>query len=393
MLHFRVSLFLLLWLTSYSVLAEAGVVAFSVGDTSVKKGQLIEVGQTITTGNNGHVHIRFIDGAKLSLRPNTVLTVETYRYDPENPENNRVKLFLEKGVARSISGEAGKQNKEGFRMNTPISAIGIRGTDYTVSTTAQRTQVFVNAGGVGISPFGETCRAEDFGVCHSPELVELVEGDSHVLEIRNQRERALLMDLDNALQNPDLYLSDGNQKALFLDDDTLLPVNPNNSQTPEIGWGHWRSYQPILGRLFIPMTPYLTSDWRVVSINQFFGLFLPDKDPQLPKTGQLDFRLDRYQAFSVVENQVESAQLSNPSFSVNLSERSFHAAFTVSSSLLQTQLNGTGTLDNIGFLRFSDGNSSISGALNRDLTQAGLLFEKTLNENQKVLGSSAWIKK
>lgn len=391
MFHYRLSLFLLLWLTSYSVMAEAGVVAFSVGETSVKKGQLIEVGQTITTGNNGHVHIRFIDGAKLSLRPNTVLTVETYLYDPKNPQNNRVKLYLEKGVARSVTGEAGKQNKEGFRMNTPISAIGIRGTDYTVYTTDKKTRVYVSSGGVGVSPFDENCKPEAFGVCYTPKLVELFEGDSHVLEISNQHERAFLIDIENALQNPDLYLTDIHHKALFLEDDGNLPAQPVDNRTPEIKWGHWSSYQPVLDQLFIPMTPYLNSDWRVVSINQFFGLFLPDKDPALPRTGQLSFKLDRYQAFSLVDNRIESAQLSEPSFSVNFTDRTFSTAFKVSSNSLSTQISGTGTLDNIGFLRFSDTNSRISGAINHDLSQAGLLFEKTLNDNHKVLGSSAWI--
>ncbi|BBP45093.1 hypothetical protein THMIRHAS_04660 [Thiosulfatimonas sediminis] len=393
MANFRISLFLLLWTISYSVLAEAGVVAFSVGETSVKKGQLIEVGQTITTGGNGHVHIRFIDGAKLSLRPNTVLTVETYQYDPDHPKNNRVKLFLEKGVARSVTGEAGKLNNEGFRMNTPISAIGIRGTDYTVITTEKMTRIMVSSGGVGISPFDKDCQPEDFGVCNSPNLVELFEGDSHLLEINHPRDRALLINLDSALQNPDLYQQDDYSKTLFLDENARLPDDLSTNNTPQIGWGHWNRYQPVLGELFIPMTPYLSTDWRVVSINQFFGLFLPDKDPELPKTGQLDFSLDRYQAFGIVDNRIETAQISNPNLTINFSDRSFQASFNVTSASISTVLSGKGVIDNIGFLRFSDASSRFSGALNQDLTQAGLLFEKTLNDNQRVLGSSAWIKK
>ena len=50
--------------------------------------------------------------------------------DEANPSDSQVKLNLIEGTARAVSGEAAKAAKERFRLNTPIAAIGVRGTDY-----------------------------------------------------------------------------------------------------------------------------------------------------------------------------------------------------------------------------------------------------------------------
>src|SRR6056300_202789 len=180
----RVAIYIIGLSYSFSVIAnaEAGVVAFALGESSVSRGDAIYVGDIIETGGNGHVHIRFVDGALVSVRPNSRLRVDEYAYFPDRPADNRVRFTLETGTVRSVTGDAGRANKDAYRMNTPISAIGIRGTDYTVFSDDQKTRVFVQSGGVAIAPLDEECVAEDVGVCQSSKLVELFAGDSHVIE-------------------------------------------------------------------------------------------------------------------------------------------------------------------------------------------------------------------
>jgi hypothetical protein len=392
MFYYRLMFVFFTLFTSYSVLAEAGVVAFSIGETSVKKGGLIEVGQTITTGANGHVYIRFIDDALVSLRPNTELTVQTYQYDPDSPETNRVKFYLKKGTARSVTGKAGQLNKDGYRMNTPISAIGIRGTDYTVSTTDEQTRVVVKKGGVAIAPLDDQCLADGYGACDSPYLIELSAGGSHILDISTLKNKSLNISFENDLTKPNIIDSQSLVNTQFLDTDIAFS-DPGINNTQEIGWAHWSRYTDLLGKQFIEMSPYLNQDWRIVSVNSFFGLFVPNSYEASPKTGVLDFELDRYQFFSVKDNQIALAQINDPSLRVNFENQDFTVHLGVSNQFIDTTIAATGNVDRQGYLTFLGDNQKITGALNPQLDQAGLLFDVQLDNATEVIGSSAWIKR
>lgn len=45
-------------------------------------------------------------------------------------EQSLVRFRLDRGVARAISGAAAEGARERFRLNTPLVAIGVRGTDF-----------------------------------------------------------------------------------------------------------------------------------------------------------------------------------------------------------------------------------------------------------------------
>ena len=136
----------------------------------VLRGGPIYVGDRISTSSGGHVHVKFKDGALLSVRPNSSLLVEQYDYDPHKPEDSTVKLNLEEGVARTISGDAAKGARENFRLNTPVAAIGVRGTDFAVGASASSTRAMVNEGTIVIAPFSDTCSATGVGPCASGSL-------------------------------------------------------------------------------------------------------------------------------------------------------------------------------------------------------------------------------
>ena len=50
----------------------------------VRRGSPIMPGDRLDTADGGHVHIKFIDGALVSIRPGSRLWVQDYRYDPEH---------------------------------------------------------------------------------------------------------------------------------------------------------------------------------------------------------------------------------------------------------------------------------------------------------------------
>ncbi|MBM3369045.1 MAG: FecR domain-containing protein, partial [Betaproteobacteria bacterium] len=122
-------------------------------------------GELLASGPSGHLHIRTADGGFLALRPASSARIETFAFDPQRPADTRIRLILERGVMRAVSGAGAQASRERFRLNTPLAAIGIRGTDFTVESSDQHTRVAVHSGAVVLSAFSATCRPELLGPC------------------------------------------------------------------------------------------------------------------------------------------------------------------------------------------------------------------------------------
>ena len=145
------------------------VVISSQGESALAvRGGKIQAGDRVETSEGGHVHIRFIDGALVSVRPTSRLVIEDYQYDPARPALSTVRFRLDQGVTRAISGEAAHAAKERFRLNTPLVAIGVLGTDFVVRTQVGQTLAAVNQGSIVLAPFGDGCSRSALGPCASP---------------------------------------------------------------------------------------------------------------------------------------------------------------------------------------------------------------------------------
>ncbi len=163
---------------------------YSVKPTLLSEGKprkLVEDGQPDSrqrpdlTQTNGHVHIRFVDEALVSVRPDSQLEIISYDYDSEHPEKSSIKFNLIEGIARSISGEGAKAARSRYRLNTPIAAIGVRGTDFVVSVTEQSTRALVNQGAIVMAPYSAECTASAIGPC-ATNAVELTDSALQMLE-------------------------------------------------------------------------------------------------------------------------------------------------------------------------------------------------------------------
>ena len=148
----------------------------------IEAGSKVHVGDRVFTEAGGHVHVRFVDDALVSVRPSSTLDVVLYDYDATKPENSAVKFELSEGVARAISGDAAKSARQRFRMNTPIAAIGVRGTDFVVSANSRSTRALVNEGAIIIAPYSSECSSDALGPC-AVDAVELSQNTLQVLEL------------------------------------------------------------------------------------------------------------------------------------------------------------------------------------------------------------------
>jgi hypothetical protein len=158
--------------------AEAGRIIYVTGSAQVAERAAVlnapvQEGEMLVTGKDGYIYIQTADSGLFILRPSTKARIATYYIDKKDPANTRVKLELLSGVARSQSGEAVKLARQNFRFNTPVAAIGVRGTDFVVAADQDTTRVTVLSGGITLSGFDGACRPDGIGPCEGGAAREL----------------------------------------------------------------------------------------------------------------------------------------------------------------------------------------------------------------------------
>ena len=87
------------------------------------KDQIFKNAQLATT-DKGALEVTFLDRSKLSMGPNSSMTIDEFVYSGANG-NNQELLKYTKGAFRFISGAMSEKN---ITLQTPTATIGIRGT-------------------------------------------------------------------------------------------------------------------------------------------------------------------------------------------------------------------------------------------------------------------------
>ncbi len=114
-----------------AVTGSATVAGADGSTTAVAEGLKIYEKDTLSTGHDAEVHIVTEDGAIIALRPDTVFRVDEYK--AEGGENDKTFVSLLSGALRSVTGWIGKHDHAAYRITTPTSTIGVRGTDHEVT--------------------------------------------------------------------------------------------------------------------------------------------------------------------------------------------------------------------------------------------------------------------
>ncbi|MCW2313988.1 FecR family protein [Rhodoferax antarcticus] len=402
---------------------DTGKVVQAIGDvrlggTPAKVGDTVKAGDALSTGGDGYLYIKTVDGGFLILRPHSDARVLAYHIDPAQPANSRIKIELRQGVARSISGEGVKKSRENFRFNTPVAAIGVRGTDFTVFTDEQTTRVAVLAGGVVVSGFGATCRADGSGPCEGSAKRELFAGqEAQVLQVnRGQavpqllRSNALSPDTNappradepaktttsnNGAAATGVKIASGNSdpnlaplKLSSLDNRVPPAPVPASASAPAIVWGRW---QALLDKPADINFTALRVDNHLIGVNTYYAL-LRNKDNhwQSPAEGNVSFSLQNSQA--VIQSDgagaISAASLENGKLTVNFAASSFVTQFDLltQGQRIPRRAEGAifkdGTFGNIS--QFSGRNNMIvQGVLAQNPgPTAAYLFETRLDNGQ-----------
>jgi hypothetical protein len=98
-------------------------------------GALVHETDVLRTGGDGQLAVMLKDESRLSMGPNSELTLSTFTYVPSE---GRLALVLRvaRGMLSYVSGRIAKLMPEAVRLETPTSIIGVRGTHALVRVDA-----------------------------------------------------------------------------------------------------------------------------------------------------------------------------------------------------------------------------------------------------------------
>lgn len=436
----------LLWTSAAAVqAAEAGRIVFVTGQAQVGRHAAVqdapvEEGDQISTGADGYVYMKTVDDGFLILRPNSTARVVAYAIDRNDPAKTQVKLELLQGVARAISGQGVKQARQNFRFNTPVAAIGVRGTDFTVYTDQQTTRVSVLSGGVVMSGFGANCLAAGTGPCEGRNARELFAGQNGLL-LQVERGNGVPQLLQNPMLVPDQTEKPRGdepaaKQALSATPAAQVNLDPQRSEqslnnvrlavtsppatpvitpppvvivdpaplpapapvplpsaptpsVPEVFWGRW---QAVAG---LPAQLGRTTD-ADVDVATYYGAYLITRLSNsalvLPKEGTAAFKLIGGEAFITKDEVDYIAKIESGQLSMDFSKRSFATALVVTAGSDRASVVGSGVVTDKGML-YEDATSDtvIRGYLGgAKADQAGYIFKNHANPGITVSGATLW---
>lgn len=374
---------------------------------ALSRGSSLMVGDNIQTQANGHVHLRFVDGALVSVRPASSLKIVEYRFDKANPSASVVRFQLDQGVVRAISGQAAESAKDKFRLNTPLAAIGVKGTDFVVESGNGRVNAIVNQGAIILAPIDSQCRADGLGPCSSiaaRELSAALRGMALTYSASMVSPQLLPMGQLKGSELPVVPLapladgsgvSSGKAQQAQVDsqgvgssDQILRKASPEST----LVWGRWGSAKDQ-DALTIAFRDAMQS--RAVTVGDgYYFLFRRESGVvnMLPyDQGLVSFNLQSSHAsYLDAGNVAHAAAISGASLGINFSSRDFATTLQLKSPAgVDQTLQSSGKVNASGIFLSNVGPGNVAGALSLDTRQAGYLFSLPSGDGS-YRGATTW---
>lgn len=407
---------------------------------SLVVGERIQAGESLQASANGYAHLRFPDGGFVGVRPGSRFVLEDYATDAAAPGGVRVRYRLDNGAVRAITGQTVEQHKNRFRLNTPVAAVGVRGTDYVVQASENLTRASVNRGAIVMAPLGAGCEAAALGACDTPEARTLTaaQGGAY-LEYRagtqapelktvappglapaapdepastpGKRVESSVGTVDTTVAAtanridavvsalpPALSPALPDQPTLppALPDQPTLPARPPEPVQPppppppsEVVWGRWSSIAAATPTT-VEQSAKGYSPWFSSVV---FGLLVREMVTDMPRQGVVGFSLTGSEAYVREGANLSPVTVQDATLTVDFGARRFDTSLSVNGAGVSSQLSASGKVDWQGAMISEASRSTmqvlgmLGGATARD---AGYLFEKPLNAGAAIYGATSW---
>lgn len=409
------------------------------GRQAVAPGTEIRATDRILTEANGHVHIRFVDQALVSVRPDSRLEIVQYDYNADQPAQSTIKLNLEEGITRSISGHGATSARDRFRLNTPIAAIGVRGTDFVVSATPRAVRALVNEGVIVMAPFSNDCSADTFGPC-LVNAVELTDSTLQVIELEGSStaprllpavvergpgmmEEEVQVAMNDVQGNADdknagtgIYLESVTSQRVKDEAANVAPQPQPEPSIPEppapqlvdftpqtaiagaelaernLIWGRWSEGQAEQERITVAMADAQAGRDVTIPGGSDYLLFRDGNGGERIERGlgPVSFDLVSAQAFYHSDSGVAAMAVNGGSLDINFDSNQFATSLQMNHSLTgDVSFEASGRLYDGGYFHTRSDTERMAGAVSLDGKEAGYFFEKQL-ENGGIQGLTLW---
>ena len=414
----------------------AARVMYTQGETFIERagvfepiavGASVPEGALLKTGDTGHLYLRLADDGFFVLRPKTTARIALYKPVAAQPEKSEFQLELVNGVARAITGKVAEQAKQRFRFNTPVAAIGVKGTDFVVSTTADVTYISVNSGAVVASQFTTNCTRTGLGACSSaaastlsasadlllaistgnvgvqtldlktnPALRQFVP-DQTAPPLSNERPLTTSRTNTNALISTVVVLGENPAATADVLKSSLVPSEATKTvSAQQIHWGRWADVAN-LGK-GVDLASFVKG-LEPIGISWPSYVVARNKDSLvMPGAGVANFNLNSFEAGVYLGNNPGSAiaaQITNPTLSVDFGNRTFATQLTMTGGAYKGGFIANGTVLPGGLFEAdaARSNMTLSGGLaGKSADQAAYIFSGRIDANAIAGGATFWRK-
>lgn len=176
------------------------------------RGLPLKEGDRLTTAEGASAIIRLQDGTRMTVRPDSELVLQQYRFRESAPDNSML-MQLVRGGFRAVTGLISKGSPDAARVQTSTAVIGIRGTDFDarLCTTPECAQESTQV--------PETARPN--AVQASARIVD-VRGEAYATDANGKRRR--LVDGGSVYPGDVVETTPGSQGVLVFRDDSRVTL-------------------------------------------------------------------------------------------------------------------------------------------------------------------------
>lgn len=394
----------------------------------------------IVTGKNGMAMLVFTDQGRVAIRPDSELVIRKYADDPTG-QATQLQLDLMRGTVRQISGRAAQRQPDRYRLNTPIAAIGVRGTDFLAKASQGSVQTYVHEGAITVQPMqmGQSTGMQMLGVAGQTHYLQArAEGTIEQLQVhaeeverlfgirlgrpaiavaqqsgstgapaRNDASAGppLLAQAATASRGDWVSTSDTSVVAALdpikppATDGGVLPPPPPPSPPAAIPlptqlvWGRFTDSGQL--PLSLPLAYEQASAGRHATVGELgaYALWRSGPTTLAPLRGTADFALAAGEGYHSGGGQVTALTLSQPQLQIDFDRMQFTTRLSMGAAHVPTaQLDVAGKINTEGLFLGRATDQRVAGALNAQGTEAGYLFQ--LNAPAGVYnGITLWTKK
>jgi hypothetical protein len=120
--------------------ADIGLVKVAKGSVQIQRGTAkipvtvgtgLQTSDVVVTGADGSAGITFTDNSLVSVGPNSVFTIEKYKFDTTT-HSGEFEGNLKQGRLAAVSGKMVQQSPDSMKIRTPSAIMGVRGTEFVV---------------------------------------------------------------------------------------------------------------------------------------------------------------------------------------------------------------------------------------------------------------------